>query len=72
MRVGKECWVKGFTIWLQWQMRALIGCFLVMTLLAGCPRHTQSVFNLIVDIHVMVSCQKGYPLTSDFFHVNVC
>ena len=41
-------------------------------LLVGCPRHIQSVFNLIVDIHVMVSCQKGYPLTSDFFHVNVC
>ena len=40
--------------------------------LAGCPRHIQAVFNLIVDIHVMVSCQKGYPLTSDFFHVSVC
>ena len=31
-------------------------------LLARCPRHTQSVFDLIVDIHV--NCQKSYPLTS--------
>ena len=41
--------------------RALIGCFLVMPrkLLARCPGHIQSVFNLIVDIlmdiHVMVN-----------------
>ena len=37
-------------------------------LLAGCSGHIQAVFNLIVDIllniHVMVSCQKGYLLTS--------
>ena len=45
-------------------MRALIGCFPVIScndraLLARCPKHIQSVFNLIVDIlmniHVMVN-----------------
>ena len=35
-------------------------------LFARCPRHIQSVFNLIVDIHVMVNWQlwKRYLLTS--------
>ena len=39
--------------------RVLIGCFLFCFFLAWCPRHIQSVFNLIVgilmDIHVKVN-----------------
>ena len=44
--------------------------FCFQTLLARCPKHIQSVFNLIVDIlmdiHLMNNWQlsKGYPLTS--------
>ena len=41
--------------------------FNYQALLARCPRHIQFVFNLMVDIHVMVkfdSCPKGYPLKS--------
>ena len=56
--------LKLFITWLQkyarpdWlfscQDRASFSCN-DLALLARCPRHTQSVLNLIVDIHVMVN-----------------
>ena len=40
-------------------------------LFARCPRHIQSVFNLIVDIHVMVNWQLWKRVSADQCHMSV-
>ena len=78
-------WSKCIIIWLQqntpshWLL--VFSCndhalFLVVTLLAGCPRHNiQSVFNLTVDIlmdiHVMVNWQLSKRVCTDQCHLTV-
>ena len=40
-------------------------------LVARCPRHIQCVFNLIVDIHVMVNWQRWKRVSADQCHMFV-
>ena len=71
---------KLFIIWRQkyarpdWlfscQDRASFSCN-DRSLLARCPRHTQSVLNLIVDIHVMVNWQLSKRVSADQCHLTV-
>ena len=65
-----------YNIWLQQYARS---CWLFScndrALLARCPRHMQSVFNLMVDIpmdiHVMVNWQLSKRLSTDQCHPTV-
>ena len=66
-------WLKKYARpdWLfSCQDRASFSCN-DRTLLARCPRHTHSVLNLIVDIHVMVNWQLSKRVSADQCHLIV-